>query len=200
MALLSALPPFRLLILTSSHLSTSHPSSSQGLLDCLFALSETSSRRGTARDTEFFLQEALDLARSTNSTVGASRALAGRALLSLLLGKEDECDSLVLQGRSVADTVRSFPTLSLRLSLPLKYWKDLTPSYLFCWGFPDWRAKYRRTRCSGGPAPSSLSSPSRRVGIVRDRNRCSQSLRCGFRDRGTQATKVSCSSTCTSNE
>jgi separase len=91
----------------------------RGLLDCLFALAETSARRGTARDTEFFLQEALELARSANSTEAAARALAGRGLLSFLLGSEEECNSFITQGLSIGDMVSpARPTVchSYRLS------------------------------------------------------------------------------------
>lgn len=56
---------------------------SEGLLATLFALCEAYSTRGSAREAEYFAQQAYDLAKSLNAPAMAARALAKKGELQL---------------------------------------------------------------------------------------------------------------------
>lgn len=60
---------------------------SEGLLVTLFALSQTYLNRGSAREAEYFAQQAQDLAESLNAPTMISRALAKKGEIQLYQGQ-----------------------------------------------------------------------------------------------------------------
>lgn len=63
---------------------------SEGLLTILFSLAQAYFVRGSAREAEYFAQQAQDLAESINTPAMVSRALARKGEIYLHLGRLDE--------------------------------------------------------------------------------------------------------------
>ncbi|KDQ13324.1 hypothetical protein BOTBODRAFT_133563 [Botryobasidium botryosum FD-172 SS1] len=62
----------------------------QGLINVIFALAKTYFTRGSARESEFFVQQVKELAESLNAPAVSSRALARLGELQIYHGKLDE--------------------------------------------------------------------------------------------------------------
>lgn len=83
------------------------------LLQTMFLISQVYSKRGFARESEFFAQQAEDLAWSLNAPSMVSRALSCRGEVQLLLGKvHDAQESLsnavtLVQGIMGADAAQA---------------------------------------------------------------------------------------------
>jgi separase len=81
---------------------------SQGLLDNLFALSEAYITRGSAREAEYFAQQAQEFALSMNAPAMAARALAWIGEVQLHQGRlQDGYDSLVRARDMLKDTLNT---------------------------------------------------------------------------------------------
>lgn len=68
----------------------------EGLLGTLFALTRAYVARGSAREAEYFVQQAQDLAESLNLPAMLSRAYARRGEIHLHLGKLDTAHSFLI--------------------------------------------------------------------------------------------------------
>ena len=81
---------------------------SQGLLENLFALSEAYITRGSAREAEYFAQQAQEFALSMNAPAMAARALAWIGEVQLQQGRlQDGYDSLVQARDLLKDTLNT---------------------------------------------------------------------------------------------
>ncbi|OBZ78082.1 hypothetical protein A0H81_02757 [Grifola frondosa] len=76
----------------------------EGLLATLFTLAHAYAARGSARESEYFVQQAKEFAQSLNAPAMISRALARHGELSIQLGNlEDGYNSLMQAARFVAN-------------------------------------------------------------------------------------------------
>ncbi|KAH8099548.1 peptidase family C50-domain-containing protein [Cristinia sonorae] len=86
-----------------------------GLLSTLFALAQTYLARGSAREAEYFVTQAKDLAESLNASAMTCRALTRMGELKLGLGKIDEAhDCLVQAANLIEDGVAGVDAADLR--------------------------------------------------------------------------------------
>ena len=78
---------------------------SEGLLTTLFSLSQAYLNRGSAREAEYFVQQAQDLAESLNAPTMVSRALAKKGEIQLYQRQfEASLESLTRAAELVQDT------------------------------------------------------------------------------------------------
>jgi hypothetical protein len=78
-------------------------------LECLFALASSALNRGTSRDTEYYLQQAFELAQSVGSTVLVARSLGRKAVLFLQTGKLEEAVGVTDEALEALGSVSRLP-------------------------------------------------------------------------------------------
>jgi separase len=81
---------------------------SEGLFIALFDLAQLYLTRGSARESEFFITQALDLARALNAPAMLSRALAKQGEVQMKLGKIKEGYDMLMEA---AEVLGGVPTI-----------------------------------------------------------------------------------------
>ncbi|KAI5895597.1 uncharacterized protein SCHCODRAFT_01122301 [Schizophyllum commune H4-8] len=83
-------------------------------LDTLFALSAAYLSRGSAREAEYFIIQALDLSESLNAPPMVSRALAKKGEILLLLGDLENSHDALMQATQLLPTITGDDAVDLR--------------------------------------------------------------------------------------
>ncbi|KAJ7741576.1 cysteine peptidase C50 [Mycena maculata] len=87
---------------------------SEGLLATLFALCEAYSTRGSAREAEYFAQQAFDLAQSLNAPALAGRALAKKGELQLHQGLLKDAHDSFMQAAKLLQNLPGMDTADIQ--------------------------------------------------------------------------------------
>jgi separase len=87
---------------------------SEGLLITLFSLSQAYLNRGSAREAEYFAQQAQDLAESLNAPTMVSRALAKKGEIQLYQGQLEASQESLMKASEILENVPGIDNADIR--------------------------------------------------------------------------------------